>query len=64
MKKNSKATVILCPKCGSKRTNKVSPKNSFCLACDVEFTKTGEVFTILYDGDLVDYFLNEFSDCG
>ena len=52
-----------CPNCDSTRINKVSKTNSYCVSCGVEFTKS-KIFTIMTDGSLVDYFVNEFENCG
>lgn len=51
-----------CPKCGSKHTNQVSPKNFYCMDCMIEFDhKTRNAFVITYgSGTLVDYYVNEF----
>ncbi|HEY8890858.1 MAG TPA: hypothetical protein VIM70_11445 [Clostridium sp.] len=55
----------VCPNCGSSKTNEVSWSNSYCLECDIEFNmKSNECFTILYDGELVPYHVNEFENCG
>jgi len=52
-----------CPACGSKETNKVSLTNYYCTNCYVEFEfKTGKVYTIMYDGILVDHYINEFAE--
>ena len=62
MAKASK-TIDLCPKCGSEKVNKVSWSNNYCLQCDIEYNfKTGSVYSIQYDGELVDYYENEFAD--
>lgn len=55
---------IECPHCGSVKTNKVSFTNYFCKDCFIEFTKSGKMYSILYDGNLVDYRVNEFENCG
>ena len=61
----AKETIIYnCPNCGSSNTNKVSKSTEFCLECFIEFDKNGKMFTILYSGDLVDYYVNEFVNCG
>lgn len=59
-------TIHKCPICGSEKTNQVSWSNYYCMdCCDLEFnTKTGEVYTIDYNGELVPYYINEFMDCG
>ena len=52
-----------CPACGSKKTNKVSFSNNFCMTCGIEFDiKSKKVYTILYDGALVDHYVNEFEE--
>jgi len=52
-----------CPACGSKETNRVSLTNYYCANCYVEFEyKTGRVYTIMYDGILVDHYINEFAE--
>jgi transposase-like protein len=52
-----------CPNCQSEKTNQVSRDNYFCLDCGVEFNfKNSKVFSIMYDGSLVDYYVNEFMD--
>jgi len=54
---------IKCPHCGSYKTNMVSISNNYCMDCDIEFNrKSGEVFTILYSGDLMPYFENEVAN--
>ena len=54
-----------CPACGSDKTNKVSLQNNYCMHCGIEFDiKSKKVYTILFDGELVDYHVNEFMDCG
>ena len=59
------STIHNCPNCGSSNTNKVSKSNNFCLDCCIEFSvKTNQMFTIMFDGELVDYHVNEFIDCG
>ena len=36
-----------------------------CTACGIEFDiKSKKVYTILFDGSLVDHYANEFMDCG
>jgi len=54
----------MCPNCKSIRTNEVSKTTRFCLSCDCEFSKNGKVYSILYNGDLVDYHVNEFMNYG
>jgi len=62
MAKSSK-TIDLCPNCGSKQVNKVSWSNYYCSDCCVEIdSKTGKVYTIQWDGELVDYYENEFAE--
>lgn len=62
---DSSTLIRICPNCGNKNTNMISKINAFCPECCVEFcVKTNKVFTILYNGDLVDYYVNEFVDCG
>jgi len=53
-----------CPNCGSNKTNEVSKTTRFCLSCDIEFDKNNNIYTIMYNGDLVDYHINEFMNCG
>lgn len=55
-----------CPNCNSDKTNQVTKNNYFCMECDIEFnSKTGRVYTIEWNGGLVDYnaeesYVNEF----
>lgn len=58
-----KKEIVVCPKCGSEKTNQVTPNLRYCLDCCIEFSKT-QVFTILYNGELADYQTNEFENCG
>ena len=51
---------IHAPNCGSNKTNEVSKTTRFCFSCDVEFDDNNNVYTIMYNGDLVDYHINEF----
>jgi len=54
-----------CPACGSYKTNPVTDKNSFCKNCFIEFNfTTGKAYTIMYSGDLVDAYENEFINYG
>jgi len=63
--KTSKILVHKCPTCGSGRVNPVTEKNSYCISCGIEYNFiTGQAFTIMYDGALVDCHENEFSNCG
>jgi len=65
MAKKYKILVHNCPLCGSKRVNPIDDKNSFCVNCLVEFSfTTGKLYTIMYDGILVDSYENEFMNCG
>ena len=58
-------TIHICPNCGSEKTNQVSLITNFCMECDIEFNfKTNKMYTIKYNGDLADYYVNEFMDCG
>lgn len=61
MAKASK-TIDLCPNCGSKNVNKISLTNHFCSDCCVEIDSSGKVYTIQWDGTLVDHYENEFAD--
>lgn len=54
---------VQCPHCGSTKTNSVTVSNRYCMSCGIEFSKT-KMFSILYDGNLVDYRVNEFENCG
>lgn len=49
-----------CPICGSKNVSLVEFHRYYCLDCCVEFDKYG-VYTIQWDGTLVDYYENEFA---
>jgi len=61
----AKETIHNCPNCNSSKTNVVSWSNGYCLECGIEFNlKTNKMFTILYDGELVPYQVNEFENCG
>jgi len=54
-----------CPNCGSNKTNKVSWSNNYCQDCCIEFNfKTNKMYTIMFDGELVDYHVNEVENCG
>jgi len=53
-----------CPNCGSKHVNKIDWSNYYCSDCCVEIGKDGTVYTILMDGELVPYEVNEFINCG
>jgi len=64
IKSNTPEEIHICPNCGGKKTNEVSKTTRFCLSCDCEFDKNDNVCTILYNGELVDYHVNEFVDCG
>jgi len=65
MAKSSMFTTHSCPSCGSEHTNKVSLQNNYCMSCGIEFDiKTKNVYTIMYDGSLVDHHENEFVNCG
>ena len=58
------STIHNCPNCGSSNTNLVTKSNNYCLDCCIEFsTKTDKMFTIMFDGELVDYYVNEFVNC-
>jgi|GEM_PF-2116690 len=61
--KNDKK-VHICPACHSEKTNKVTLTTWFCMDCDVEFDSTDKVYTIQWDGTLVDHYVNEFINCG
>ena len=55
--------IHICPHCKSEKTNQVTKHNYFCMDCGVEFNfKTGKVYTIMFDGALVDYHVNEFAE--
>lgn len=54
--------IHICPNCGSKKTNQVTKYTYFCMDCDIEFNKDNKIYTILYDGSLVDYHVNEFAE--
>jgi len=57
--------IHICPACGSEHTNKVSLQNNYCMDCGIEFDiKSKKVYTILFDGSLVDNYANEFANCG
>ena len=60
------STIYNCPNCGSTNTNKVSKSNNFCMDCNIEFSSNGngKMYTIMFDGELVDYYVNEFINCG
>ena len=65
MARKYEVLIHTCPACGSSKTNPVTDKNSFCKNCFIEFDFTdGKIFTILYDGSLVDHHENEFVNCG
>lgn len=60
---NSNNDIHICPNCESEKTNQVTKHNYFCMGCGVEFNfKTGKVYTIMFDGVLVDYHVNEFAE--
>lgn len=52
-----------CPNCGSHNTGKVNGGNQYCSDCCIEFdSETGKMYTIEWDGTLVDFYENEFAD--
>lgn len=54
--------IHICPGCGSEKTNQVTKQTYFCEDCFIEFSSKGKMFTILHDGTLVDYQVNEFAE--
>jgi len=64
IKSDTPEEIHICLNCKSIRTNEVSKTTRFYLSCDCEFDKKGNVYSILYNGDLVDHYVNEFVDCG
>lgn len=53
-----------CPNCKSNNTNQVSYNNFYCKKCFVEFNhKSDKVYEIMFDGQLVEIAINEFSNC-
>ena len=56
--------IHICPVCGSKRVNLVEFNKYYCIDCCIEIDNKGKAFTILYDGSLVNYHVNEFMNCG
>lgn len=55
--------IHICPNCGSKHVNQVTMNTYFCVDCLIEFDpKKNKAYTIMYNGDLVDYYENEFAE--
>lgn len=54
--------IDLCPNCGSRSVNKVDKNYSYCKDCCVEIDNNGKVYTVQWDGELVDFYMNDFAD--
>ena len=56
--------IQICPVCGGSNVNKFPFKHYFCTDCFIEIDNKGKPYSIMYDGTLIDYCVNEFMDCG
>ena len=56
--------IQICPVCGGHNVNKTDSKTYYCTDCFIEIDRKGKPYSIMYDGTLVDYHVNEFVDCG
>ena len=53
-----------CPVCGGYNVNKLPSNFLYCLDCGCEIDQSGKAHTIQWDGTLIDYYENEFINCG
>jgi len=60
--RKSGSNIHNCPICGSKHVNLVEFRKFYCVDCCIEFDDNGKVYTIMHDGTLVDYHINEFAE--
>ena len=56
--------IQICPVCGGHNVNRVDVQQYYCTDCFIEIGSDGKPYSIMYDGILVDYHVNEFVDCG